>query len=210
LKRLRKHNINTKRYWDKVYSAPTSQDVKDRRYLMLAHYVREKDRVLDVGCGGGWQCFVVSVARPQAEIYGVDISPMAIAKAERAYSRIANFKVGLATSTGFPDSFFDTVVSGEVIEHLEKPELFIKEAARILKKGGKLLITTPYLEENNRFSQEHLWSFDGFDIQEMCKKYFSGVYFIPWASGRRITRARDGSIVKEAGEEDILLVLAKK
>lgn len=38
---------------------------------------------------------------------------------------------------------FDSIVAGEIIEHLEKPEIFLKESYRILKENGRLIITTP-------------------------------------------------------------------
>jgi 2-polyprenyl-3-methyl-5-hydroxy-6-metoxy-1,4-benzoquinol methylase len=38
---------------------------------------------------------------------------------------------------------FDTIIAGELLEHLKKPEVFLKEANRIIKKNGKIIITTP-------------------------------------------------------------------
>ena len=38
---------------------------------------------------------------------------------------------------------FDSIVAGEIIEHLENPEIFLKESYRVLKENGKLIITTP-------------------------------------------------------------------
>lgn len=43
----------------------------------------------------------------------------------------------------FRDSVFDTVIAGELIEHLLNPALFLLEAKRVLKTGGRLIITTP-------------------------------------------------------------------
>lgn len=43
----------------------------------------------------------------------------------------------------FKDSSFETIFAGEVIEHLENPQLFISEAKRITKNGGRLILTTP-------------------------------------------------------------------
>ena len=40
-------------------------------------------------------------------------------------------------------NIFDCVIAGELIEHLENPALFVKECHRILKRGGKFIITTP-------------------------------------------------------------------
>lgn len=47
---------------------------------------------------------------------------------------------------------FDTIVAGEVIEHLENPGQFIRNAARHLKPGGVLIISTP-----NPFHQMQAW-----------------------------------------------------
>lgn len=54
-----------------------------------------------------------------------------------------------------PDNFADLVLMTEVLEHLKDPELALKEVYRILKKGGKLILTTPHVwpfhEEPNDF-----------------------------------------------------------
>jgi len=43
----------------------------------------------------------------------------------------------------FKNNSFDTIVAGEIIEHLKEPCRFLKEIKRILKKNGKLILTTP-------------------------------------------------------------------
>lgn len=43
----------------------------------------------------------------------------------------------------FPESSFDTIIAGETIEHLENPPQFLREAKRVLKDDGVLLISTP-------------------------------------------------------------------
>jgi len=43
----------------------------------------------------------------------------------------------------FPEKYFDTIVAGEIIEHLENPSCFLRESTKILKDDGILLISTP-------------------------------------------------------------------
>jgi SAM-dependent methyltransferase len=43
----------------------------------------------------------------------------------------------------FPTGSFDCVLLSEVIEHLDTPQISLGEAARVLKPGGRLLVTTP-------------------------------------------------------------------
>ncbi len=51
----------------------------------------------------------------------------------------------LAEPLPFPDDDFDTVVLSDVIEHVPRPELVLSESARILRPGGTVLISVPFL-----------------------------------------------------------------
>lgn len=214
MKRMKQGNINTQEHWDNVYLYNSeSQDflISDRRYLEMANFVREEDRVLDIGCGQGGLAWVVKTIRPQSTVTGIDISDKGIEFAKRTYGYCANFLIGKADELPFKDESFDTVLCGEVIEHLEDPEKAIKEMSRVLKKDtGKLLISTPFREYGNTYSQEHVWSFEGQDLKEICEKYFKEAFYFPWASGRLLIRTFNGEVLRKSGDEDILLVLAYK
>ena len=47
----------------------------------------------------------------------------------------------------FNDNSFDSIIASEIIEHVYDPEGFIKELFRVVKKGGSLIVTTPYKEK---------------------------------------------------------------
>lgn len=53
--------------------------------------------------------------------------------------------VGDALNPPFPDSTFDTVISTQVLEHVEKPWVVVHQIGRILKPGGVCIITAPFL-----------------------------------------------------------------
>lgn len=50
---------------------------------------------------------------------------------------------GDATIMPFKSGTFDSILAGEVLEHLEEPSLLLREGKRVLKKGGTLVLTTP-------------------------------------------------------------------
>jgi SAM-dependent methyltransferase len=57
----------------------------------------------------------------------------------------------------FPDNSFQTVIAGDVIEHLENPSHFLREANRVLAPKGRLVISTP--QANDWWTTLHNWFF---------------------------------------------------
>lgn len=97
-------------------------------------------RLLDVGCGAGQ--YLATVAGLGWEPHGLDISPAAI-EAARARLPQGRFQVGFLEQAGYPAGYFDVVNMSHVLEHLPSPARALREAARILKPGGLLLIHVP-------------------------------------------------------------------
>jgi len=115
------------------------------------------DRVLDVACGTGVVSFVLA---PQArEVVGIDISPGMLAKARairhRRGIRNVHFVLGEARHLPFRDEQFDAVICRLAIHHFPQPELEIREMARVLKAGGRLVISDTISSEDEREAQLH-------------------------------------------------------
>jgi ubiquinone/menaquinone biosynthesis C-methylase UbiE len=96
--------------------------------------------VLDVGCGPG---HVVArlVDRWGVAGTGIDRSAAMIAEARRAFGGRARFELGDVTAQPFEDAAFDTVLARMVVHLVDRGAAFA-EVARVLRPGGRLVITT--------------------------------------------------------------------
>ncbi len=96
-------------------------------------------KVLDVGCGTGVNA--QAIAAKGHRVWGVDVSPVAIERFRaRGYEgEVCNLNAGLP----FADSSFDLVFASEIIEHVADTERFLAEIFRVLRSGGRLVMSTP-------------------------------------------------------------------
>lgn len=166
--------------WDGVYSNNEYgfQPHDKMRFESMCNYIEARPcKTIDLGCGEGYLSYVISCRRPEAQVYGVDISPYSVTQATKLVPN-GVFTVSDVSATPFPDEYFDYATSGETLEHLDDPQKHINEAYRLLKKDGVLILTTPYLDHVP--SVQHVWEFDYKDLEKMCTK-FSEVHVFPFA-----------------------------
>lgn len=103
-------------------------------------------RILDVGSGSGKT--ILSIAEqvgPNGKAVGVDFSEVAVKSArkkaaELGLDKITEFKLGEAEKIPYDDETFDTVISECVVCLVPDKENAIKEKARVLKPGGKIVM----------------------------------------------------------------------
>ena len=97
--------------------------------------------VLDLGCGTGRHSLWMAAAG--AQVTGVDFSDGMLAEARKKPGADAvRFLVhDLGKPLPFPDGIFDLVVSGLVLEHLTDLAGFFREARRVLRPGGRAVIS---------------------------------------------------------------------
>ena len=112
------------------------------RYLFAGSFVCGR-MVCDAACGTGYGAKILQESGA-SRVVGVDISPEAISAAQAAFGNESiGFETGNVRELPFEDKTFDAVVSFETIEHVDEPEKVIDEMSRVLKRGGKLIISTP-------------------------------------------------------------------
>jgi len=152
---------SSKNPWDKVFKehgAFFEEPHEDIAYIVPLLAGKRARRVLDLGCGSGRH--VVHLARNRFSVYGLDSSPEGI-KMARARLRNEGLKASLRLQSmtkplPFKDSFFEAVISVQVIHHATLAEIrkVVKEIARVLKKDGVVYVTVPKLRNQAEAFQE--------------------------------------------------------
>lgn len=125
---------------------------KEKEVLSLrALNPKRNDIILDVGTGTGF--FARMIAKRKAKIIGIDMSENML-KIARELSKNEKLKMrflkGNAEDLPFKDSTFDKIIAIDLIEHLKNPEIFIREASRVLKNDGKIVLSWPHAKSPYR------------------------------------------------------------
>ncbi|MFC1504995.1 class I SAM-dependent methyltransferase [Thermodesulfobacteriota bacterium] len=122
--------------------------------IILLLDIKKRQRILNVGCGGGSEEKNLKNIYKQIDLFGIDISHNMVKFAIKNQSP-GIFMVSAAEKLPFKNRTFDRIVLREVIEHVLDPDQVFSEVARCLSVGGIAVITTEYRDS---FSPHHLYS----------------------------------------------------
>jgi 2-polyprenyl-3-methyl-5-hydroxy-6-metoxy-1,4-benzoquinol methylase len=126
-------------YTDYRRDAPLYMRTYRRRLAVVRRHFGRPGRVLDVGCAAGY--FLRVMQEEGWEVTGLEPSQAIRPQAEQLIGR-ENVRAGLLGDVDFEASSFDLVTMWDVIEHIPDAVSAVREVARLLAPGGKLLIET--------------------------------------------------------------------
>jgi 2-polyprenyl-3-methyl-5-hydroxy-6-metoxy-1,4-benzoquinol methylase len=127
-------------------------DPQTTRCRQRIHWICQQvqgERILDLGCSQGITC--LALAREGFFCTGIDIDQAAlnyfrnelVKESEPARYRV---QIHLANASHLPfvDDSFDTIILGEILEHLTHPERVLEQARRVARENARIVITVPH------------------------------------------------------------------
>jgi SAM-dependent methyltransferase len=123
-----------------IRALPLGANTKFARELLGVGF----GRALDIGCGEGK--FTRGIAAFIPDVAGVDVKEKSIAKAKalaQAERVNVDFRVESGEKLPWADGHFDVVMFSNSLHHMPDPAKAIAEAARVLRRGGRLYVMEP-------------------------------------------------------------------
>ncbi|MCL5434981.1 MAG: class I SAM-dependent methyltransferase [Patescibacteria group bacterium] len=118
----------------------------EKLYFIL-RTVGSKKRVLDIGCNDGY--VGEKLLARENDVYGIDISEKELKIAGKKGLKVKNIDVE-NQELPYASGFFDVVILADIIEHVFDTDMLLKKCSRVLKRGGRLIVTTPNIASFGR------------------------------------------------------------
>jgi ubiquinone/menaquinone biosynthesis C-methylase UbiE len=140
-------------------------------YIEAAKFI--SGDLLEIGCGTGRG--VAVLAQSVSNYTGVDKNEPLMLKLTADYPEFKFIDMFLPPLKGLADNSFDYIVTFQVIEHIEDDNEFIKEAHRVLKPGGKLILTTVNRKYSLSRNPWHVREYLANELKSLILKHFASI-----------------------------------
>lgn len=156
---------------ERVSRTDASDNFVFQRSILAYHYAAGlvSGKVLEIGTGMGYG---IDVVAPAADHFTT------IDKSEAYDATLpanAEFKQMQVPPIGFADESFDYVISFQVIEHIKQDKDFVREVSRVLRKGGKFIVSTPNAPMSLTRNPWHIREYNKGELRELLAADFSAV-----------------------------------
>jgi ubiquinone/menaquinone biosynthesis C-methylase UbiE len=129
--------------------------------------------ILEIGSGEGYG--VTELAPKSTKYIAVDKYDSPISEKVKDNNNIEFKKMNVPPLRGIKDNSIDFVVTFQVIEHIQNDEKFIKEIYRVLKPGGKLILTTPNLLMSLSRNPWHIREYTPKTMKDIIQTSFANI-----------------------------------
>ena len=153
-------------------SREASDNFVFQRSLLAYHAAAQRiaGDVLEIGTGAGYGIEVVAPhARRFVTLDKHVPTPELLARPD------VEFRQAVVPPLKFPDESFDCVISFQVIEHIRDDRRFVDEIHRVLRPGGRLIVTTPNAPMSLTRNPWHVREYSAAELRQLLGSVFSQV-----------------------------------
>lgn len=115
--------------------SPHSPNVK------IINLIKPNSTVLDIGCASGY--LAKELNKKNCHTYGIEINPIDAKKAKKHCLRVICHNLETINTSTFPKKYFDYLIYGDILEHLQNPAMVLTKLSPWLKKTGWLIASIP-------------------------------------------------------------------
>lgn len=147
--------------WDVLRKGFYGDEVRDA--VLIAARLLPESTVLDVGAGTGF--LTEGAAKIAGKVIALDFSEPMMSEARAKLSgRNVEFKIGNLEQIPLPNATIDAVIGNMVLHHCPSPELAVREMARVLVPGGRLVLSDLQEHSYHSLRKEHADVWLGFKM----------------------------------------------
>ena len=156
---------------ERVSRTDASDNYVFQRSILAYHYAAGlvSGDVLEIGTGMGYG---IEIIAPSATSYTTIDKSCAYDASLPDNTRFQQMEV---PPISFPDESFDYVISFQVIEHIKRDKDFVKEVSRVLRKGGKFIVSTPNALMSLTRNPWHIREYTEQELHDLLASDFSSI-----------------------------------
>ncbi len=174
-------------YTTEIASDVIASDNPIHQRLLKAYYLSLEyisGDVLEVGCGEGRG---IELIAPNASSFtGIDKISQVIENLKTAFPKGDFQQMVIPPFSGLKNNTYDVVVSFQVIEHIKNDRKYLKEIHRVLKPGGKALITTPNIKMSLSRNPWHIREYTAKGLKSMANEIFPKVEMLGISGNEKV------------------------
>lgn len=129
-------------FYNDFYKALARIDAKNNTFEKIKNYLpmlSKGSRLLDIGCGFG--NVSKDLIKKGIEVYGLEINKEAIRALKKKGFKVVSHDI--SEKLPFSGNYFDGILLLDILEHVFDPLGLLSESARVLKKGGFIIVSVP-------------------------------------------------------------------